>query len=71
MGINSEDLVPEVVAIISAHSDTFNPEADIVVKPSSKGNYLSITATIQAQSQVQLDSIYLALNKHELVKVTL
>ena len=71
MGINSEDLVPEVVAIISARSHTFNPEADIVAKPSSKGNYLSITATIQAQSQEQLDNIYLALNKHELVKVTL
>ncbi len=71
MGTNSEDLVPEVTAIISALSNTFNPETDIVTKLSTKGNYLSISATITAQSQEQLDNIYLNLNKHKLVKVTL
>ena len=71
MGIQHDDLVPEVVAIISLHAGDFNPELDITIKPSAKGNYLSITATITAKSQEQLDNIYRALNKHELVKITL
>lgn len=71
MGINHEDLIPEVIAIVSAHSSTFNPEGNIVTRLSKEGKYLSITATINAQSQQQLDDIYRALNKHELVKITL
>ena len=71
MGVKHDDLIPEVVAIISAQVHDFNPELDIVIKPSSKGNYLSITAMINAKSQEQLDNIYRALNKHVLVKITL
>ena len=71
MGVNHIDLIPEVCAIISSHSDTFEPEADIVTKESTKGNYLSVSATITATSQQQLDNIYIELNKHALVKVTL
>jgi|APCry1669189844_1035258.scaffolds.fasta_scaffold257326_1 putative lipoic acid-binding regulatory protein len=71
MGTNHIDLVPEVCAIVASHSDTFNPEADIATKQSTKGNYLSISATITATSQQQLDNIYTELNKHALVKVTL
>ena len=71
MGLNHIDLIPEVVAIIAAHSSSFNPEADIVTKPSKAQKYLAVTATIDAQSQQQLDNIYIELNRHELVKVTL
>lgn len=71
MGINSDDLVAEVSAIIAAQSDSFDPETDITLKTSTKGNYLSISATINALSQEQLDTIYINLNKHSLVKVTL
>ncbi len=71
MGSNTPDLISEVAAIIASRSNNFNPEADIVTKQSTKGNYMSISATITAQSQIQLDDIYQALNKHTLVKVTL
>ena len=71
MGNNDIDLIPEVCAIIGANCDSFNPEADVVTKESTKGNYLAISATINAISQQQLDDIYIALNKHRLVKVTL
>ena len=71
MGVKHDDLIPEVIAIIVAQSHDFNPELDIVIKPSSKGNYLSITAMINAKSQEQLDNIYRTLNKHVLVKITL
>jgi hypothetical protein len=71
MGINDPDLIAEVVAIVSRHTSHFNPDADIVIKESKHGNYLSITANITATSQKQLDTIYLELNGHKLVKVTL
>ena len=71
MGTNAPDLIPEITAIIAANCNTFNPEADIACKESVKGNYISVTATITATSQQQLDNIYSALNKHELIKFTL
>ena len=71
MGFNDPELINEVSAIISVHVNNFNPEGDISVKPSSKGNYVALTATIWAESKAQLDEIYSALNKHSLVKMTL
>ena len=71
MGLNVTELITEVIAIISANAKDFNPEQDIATKLSSKGNYLSVTAIINAESKAQLDTIYLALNKHPLVKITL
>lgn len=71
MGINNKQFIAETIAIVASFSNTFNPETDVISKPSEKGNYLSITATIEAQSKDQLDNIYLALNKHKLVKITL
>ena len=71
MGVNSEDLLPEVIAIITKHASNFNPQIDITTKPSNKGNYLAITATIIATSKQQLDTIYQELHKHKLVKVIL
>lgn len=38
---------------------------------SSGGKYVSLTATFAATSQEQLDALYYALNKHELVVMTL
>lgn len=71
MGNKHVDLVPQIVAIISRHTAHFNPQDDIVTKLSKHGNYISVTATIMATSQEQLDTIYTELNKHELVKMTL
>lgn len=71
MGINVAELISEVSAIISIHARDFDPKRGISVRLSSKGTYLSITATITAHSKEQLDNIYLALNKHPLVKFTL
>lgn len=71
MGINSSALIADVAAIVAVHCQDFDPECDIKITPSTKGNYISITATINATSQKQLDSIYSELTKHELVKFTL
>jgi putative lipoic acid-binding regulatory protein len=71
MGTNAPDLIAEVSAIISRNAAHFEPQADIATKLSKQGNYLSITATIMATSQRQLDTIYTELNQHKLVKITL
>jgi putative lipoic acid-binding regulatory protein len=71
MGVNQPQLLNEVVAIIDSLCESFNANQDIKSKLSSKENYLAITATVLAQSKQHLDSVYLALNQHPLVKVTL
>lgn len=71
MGINVEEFVPQVVAIIASFSDSFDPQTNVAVKPSTHNKYLSISATITAQSQEQLNHIYETLNNHELVRITL
>lgn len=45
--------------------------ATMQMRPSSKGNYLSITCTVNATSQAQLDALYVELSSHPLVKVVL
>jgi putative lipoic acid-binding regulatory protein len=62
--------VPEfhaaVVEIIAVHAQ-FDLENDVRLQPSNKGNFVSITVTLQAESQQQLDTIYQSLHDHELV----
>jgi putative lipoic acid-binding regulatory protein len=41
------------------------------MRPSAKGNYLSLTVTIRATSREQLDNLYRALSSHPMVKVVL
>lgn len=71
MGFNQPELIAEVRTIIIKYAEDFNHEKDLQYKLSRAGNYLSITATVNATSKAQLDNIYLALNKHPLVKITL
>lgn len=71
MGINHNNFIAEVCAILANQCQHFDPERDITIKTSNKGKYLSITATISTDSKEHLDNIYLTLNKHAMVKVTL
>jgi putative lipoic acid-binding regulatory protein len=41
------------------------------MRTSKDGNYLSVTATINATSREQLDDLYRALTSHPLVKIVL
>ncbi len=45
--------------------------AKLELRASREGNYLSVTATINATSREQLDNLYRALTSHPLVKVVL
>jgi uncharacterized protein len=70
MGVNDLEFEPQIVEVVRAHA----PDLDLTtleVRQSSSGKYLSLTLTIRAQSRVQLDTIYLALTSHPLVKVVL
>lgn len=71
LGLNHEDFLPEIIAILSAHDSTFSPQNDVSIKESSNRKYLAVTATIYAHSKAQLDTIYSELHKHKLVKYLL
>jgi len=55
-----------VLEIISTHA-VFDPENDVKENISGKGNFVSVTVTLLAESQEQLDKVYQSLHDHELV----
>ena len=67
MGKNCVELEAVVIEIMNRHVPDLG-EGAIKMRPSSKGTYVSITITIQAQSKAQLDAIYMDLTACELVK---
>jgi len=66
LGRDAPDFRSAVLAVIAAHAQ-FDPTSDVREQASSKGNFVSITVTLQAESQEQLDTIYQSLHDHELV----
>jgi putative lipoic acid-binding regulatory protein len=57
MGRSSENFESVVKGIVLAHAELW-PEEPLRVSPSKEGNFLSVTAVIEARSQQQLDAIY-------------
>ncbi|MGI9202840.1 MAG: HP0495 family protein [Woeseiaceae bacterium] len=70
MGRESEHFRRTAIALVEEHTGKLEDSA-IRSAPSSKGNFLSITVTIVAHSQDQLDNIYRALSNHEDILVAL
>ncbi len=70
MGRKQDRFANTIAAIIRQHDPLFDV-ATLGMRPSSKGNYLSLTATIHATSQEQLDTLYRALSSHPMVKIVL
>ena len=70
MGRASENFEADVVAIVRKHAPDLS-ETAITNRPSGKGNYIAITVTVNATSKEQLDNIYLELNDHKSVVMTL
>jgi putative lipoic acid-binding regulatory protein len=70
MGKNTDELYPVVSAIMEKHVPGLNGVI-FESRLSSRDKYLSITVTFTAQSRAQLDAIYLDLNRHEMVLMTL
>lgn len=69
-GLDNQAFQDAVNTIIAAHV-TDNDLLSQQKNASSKGNYLAITVTIMAQSQAQLDAIYIDLTNNEHVKMAL
>ena len=70
MGKASDEFELAVLEIFKRHVPDLAEDA-IKQRPSGKGNYLSITVTINATSKAQLDAIYMDLSACEHVTMTL
>ena len=70
MGRNSDDFENVVREIILSRADLVAGE-QVKLTPSKAGNFISVTAVIEAQSQSQLDAIYQALTDCEQVLMAL
>jgi putative lipoic acid-binding regulatory protein len=70
MGAMQESFAEVIVEVVTQHDPEFHA-GRMEMRPSSKGNYLSLTATVRATSREQLDNLYRALSSHPMVKVVL
>jgi putative lipoic acid-binding regulatory protein len=70
MGAAADGFAQAVLAVVLRHAPDFDA-AGVEMRASSKGGYLSLTCTIRATSQAQLDALYRELTAHPLVKVVL
>ncbi len=70
MGRDQAEFENHVMTIVSRHVEM---TAILHSKccPSSKGNFVSVTVTIHAQSKQQLDNLYIELNASDSVLMTL
>lgn len=70
MGATAPDFAQTVAAVVIRHAPDFEAAA-MEMRPSKAGNYLSLTCTVRATSQAQLDALYRELTSHPMVKVVL
>jgi putative lipoic acid-binding regulatory protein len=70
MGRVGEGFRETAVVLVEKHSGKVSEDA-ISVAASRNGNFISVTVTIVAQSQEQLDNIYRELTGHEEILVAL
>lgn len=70
MGLDKNEFVAHVLNLVSRHCPDIDQE-DIKTRPSSGGKYISVTVTVEATSQLQLDAIYYALTDSDRVLMAL
>ncbi len=70
LGREQDDFEQLVLAIIRRHAPDTKP-TQVSNRASRRGRYLSVTVTINAESQNQLDAIYRDLSAHECVIMAL
>ncbi len=64
------DFAQTIAAIVLKHAPDFDI-ASLEMRPSKNGNFISVTATINATSKPQLDNIYRELTAHPAVLMAL
>lgn len=70
MGRDEPGFRETAIVLVERHVGKIDEDA-IRMSTSSNGNFLSVTITITAQSQEQLDNIYRDLSDHERILVAL
>ncbi len=70
MGPQHPEFSATILNVVREHAPN-TQEHHINTRPSSQGNYLGATVTVNVHSQEQLDNIYRALTAHPMVKVVL
>lgn len=70
MGARVGGFAQTIALVVVKHAPEFDAAA-MEMRPSKAGNYLSLTCTVRATSQAQLDALYRELSAHPLVKVVL
>ena len=70
MGRREDGFTTAVIEIVRRHAPDFVP-GTIETRPSREGKYISLTATVNATSQEQLDALYRELCDHPTVVMVL
>jgi hypothetical protein len=70
MGRRDDRFAQTIVEVVRRHAPDFDA-ATLEMRASRAGNYLSVTATINATSREQLDALYLELTSHPMVAMVL
>ena len=70
MGLKQDTFAETIGQVIKEFDPTFTPET-ITVRDSRQGHYQALQVIVHATSREQLDSIYMALTHHPMVKVVL
>jgi putative lipoic acid-binding regulatory protein len=70
IGSGAEDFEALVLEITRKHVPGLDPGA-ATSRPSAGGNYLAVTVTFVAESQAQLDALYVELGQQPRVKMLL
>ena len=69
MGLAADDFDTLVVSLVRLHATDLS-EGAVKTKASANGKYLSVTVTVNAISQEQLDNIYRELTSHDRILMT-
>jgi putative lipoic acid-binding regulatory protein len=70
MGRRADGFAQAIVDVVLRHAPDFDP-AELEMRASREGNYLSLTVTINATSREQLDALYRELTSHPMVVMVL
>lgn len=70
MGRTQDGFAQAVSEVVHRHAPDFDP-ATLEMRASKEGNWLSVTATVNAVSREQLDNLYRELVAHPMVKMVL
>jgi putative lipoic acid-binding regulatory protein len=70
MGLRQHGFAQAILEVVKLHSPDYDP-ATVEMRSSREGKYLSLTITVRAASQEQLDSLYRDLCDHHMVSMVL